>query len=237
MSPSRKKVCIVIPAYNEASVIRGVVKDTVKAMKSSSYQFEVVAVDDGSSDATAAEAKAGGATIIKHLLNSGAGAATRTGLKYASANRFDIVATMDADGQHDPDDLLKVIRRVSSTDADFVIGSRLIQSNGMPWYRVLGNKGLSLVTFIIFGVNVTDSQSGLKAFSQRALSVMDYHSNNFAFCSEMLWRARQQGLSVEEVPIRAIYSDYSLAKGQRNINALNILRQMLKRRILEIFDA
>ncbi len=231
-----KRLCVIIPAYNEAAVIKSVVKSVRKELKLSSYDYEVVVIDDGSTDHTANQAKAGGAKVIPHLLNSGAGAATRTGLHYARNMKFDVAATMDADGQHDPQDLIRVADAVLKASSNLVIGSRLIQRAGMPWYRVIGNMGLSIITFMVFGVNVTDSQSGLKAFDKHGLSAIDYHSNNFAFCSEMLWRAKQKNLLISEVPIRAIYSKYSLAKGQKNINALNILKHMVKRRVIEILN-
>ncbi|TAH32928.1 glycosyltransferase family 2 protein [Candidatus Saccharibacteria bacterium] len=233
---SAKKVCIVIPAYNEGSVIRSVVSDITKKLQNEDLQFEVVVIDDGSRDNTADEARKGGATVIRHILNSGAGAATATGLSYAHQNNFDIAATMDADGQHSSADVVKGIKTIEEKGADLLIGSRLINSKGMSRVKVLGNRGLSFITYILFGIDVTDSQSGLRIFSQKALSGLRWKTSGYEFCSEMLWRAKQLGLKVDEYSIEAIYTDYSKGKGQNNWNAIIIIKSLLRRRIVEMFE-
>lgn len=231
---SRKRVCIVIPAYNEGSVIRSVVASTKNAFAKSAHDITVVVVDDGSKDSTAIEAKEGGAVIIRHILNSGAGSATATGLSYAEQNGYDAAATMDADGQHMPSDVEKGINKILESDTDLLIGSRLIDSKGMSRVKILGNRGLSFVTYILFGINSTDSQSGLRIFSRRALEELRWKTSGYEFCSEMLWRAKQQNMKIGEYSIKAIYTEYSKSKGQNNWNAVNIIKSLLKRRIMEI---
>lgn len=222
---------IVVPAYNEARVIAGVLRALPKSIVG--HKTKIIVVNDGSRDETATQAASvPGVTVISHLLNSGAGAATRTGLQYAQQIGCQIVATIDADGQHRPEDLESVVRAALQDKADLIIGSRLINPEGMVRHRLIGNIGLSLFTFLIFGAWVTDSQSGLKAFNARALKKIDFHSNDYAFCSEIIWRAKQQHLRIAEVPIKAIYTEYSLGKGQSKLNGINMLRQMLKRRIM-----
>jgi glycosyltransferase involved in cell wall biosynthesis len=236
---SNKSIGIVLPAYNEGEVIGSVIADIPSSIDINNIKCEVrvVVVNDGSSDNTAQEVKKFKKVyLINHILNSGAGAATRTGLHFAYDQGCDYVVTMDSDGQHAIEDVKKLIDTILKGDADFVIGSRLINSEGMPWYRVLGNKGLSLFTFLMFGVFVTDSQSGLKALNRKAISQINFHSNNFAFCSEMLWHAKKAKLKIKEVPIKAIYSDYSLAKGQTNWDVVHIIRQMVRQRIAGFFN-
>lgn len=233
---SQPKVCIVIPAYNEGLVIKDVVSDIARKLHNEKISFEVVVIDDGSRDNTADQARKGGATVIPHILNSGAGAATATGLSYANQNNFDIAATMDADGQHNSDDVVNGIKKIQKTGADLLIGSRLINSRGMSRVKVLGNKGLSFITYILFGIDVTDSQSGLRIFSKNALSRLRWKTSGYEFCSEMLWRAKQLGLRVEEYSIEAIYTEYSKGKGQNNWNAIIIVKSLLKRRITEMFE-
>lgn len=228
------RICIVIPTYNEATVIGQVVSGVVKALKSSRYSGEVVIVNDGSKDESGAIARKHGAIVIDHILNSGAGGATATGLSYAQQHGFDIAATMDADGQHDIKDVFKGIDEITRRGDDLLIGSRLIDSVGMSKVKVLGNKGLSALTYILFGINSTDSQSGLRIFSRRALEQLRWRTSGYEFCSEMLWRAKQQGLRISEYPIKAIYTDYSKAKGQNNWNGINIVKSLLKRRISEL---
>ncbi len=233
----KQSVAFIIPAYNEATVIQGVIKDLIKSAKKESFNFEVVVIDDGSKDATLNEAKKGGATVIRHILNSGSGGATATGLSYAQQNDFFIAATLDADGQHKASDVINGVNLLlnNKSTADLLIGSRLIDSSGMSRVKILGNKGLSFITKLIFGVSVTDSQSGLRIYSRNALDNLKWKTSGFEFCSEMLWRADQLNLKIEEYPIEAIYSDYSKGKGQNNWNAFNIVKSLIKRRFVEVF--
>jgi len=228
------RVCIVIPAFNESSVIGDVISDVIKTFQSSPHQIEVVIVNDGSKDDTAQVASRHGATVINHILNSGAGGATATGLSYAQQNNFDIACTMDADGQHASKDVLKGVNQLIRRRADLLIGSRLINNQGMSKVKIIGNKGLSFITYLLFGINSTDSQSGLRIFSRKALEQLRWKTSGYEFCSEMLWRANQLHLAIDEYPIQAIYTEYSKSKGQNNWNAINIVKSLLKRRIAEL---
>lgn len=236
MSNSKPHVCVVIPAYKEAAVLYDVLSHTKKALaKDKKHTYEIVVVNDGSPDNTSAEANRAKVTVIDHILNSGAGGATATGLSYAQQQGFDAAATMDADGQHAPEDVIRGVDLLLSSDTDLLIGSRLVDSEGMSRVKVLGNKGLSAITYLLFGINSTDSQSGLRIFSRRALSQLEWKARGYEFCSEMLWRAGQLNLTIDEYPIQAIYTEYSKGKGQSNWNALNIVRTLLSRRLSEIF--
>ena len=230
------RIAIVIPAYNEGLVVREVVTATKAVFAKGKYPVDIVVVDDGSKDNTASEAKAGGAIVINHILNSGVGAATATGLSYAYQNGYSTAVTMDADGQHKPEDVLAGIKQQEKTATDLLIGSRLIDKRGMSKVKILGNKGLSFITFTLFGINVTDSQSGLRVFSKQALESLRWKTSGYEFCSEMLWRAKQTNLSVGEYPITAVYTDYSKAKGQNNWNGVNILKSLIRQRIVEMFE-
>ena len=233
-----KKVLVVIPAFNEATVIADVVKNAQKEFnKYKSAKIDILVVNDKSTDTTAFEAKKAGAKVISHILNTGAGGATLTGLSYAKQNNYDIVATMDADGQHLPKDVLNGIKQINEEqNADLLIGSRLINSAGMSKTKILGNKGLSTITQMLFGINVTDSQSGLRIYSKNALNNLGWKSSGYEFCSEMIWRAKQANMKVAEYPIEAVYTDYSRSKGQNNWNAINIVKQLVKQRLTEILE-
>ncbi|HSX14771.1 MAG TPA: glycosyltransferase family 2 protein [Candidatus Saccharimonadales bacterium] len=228
------RVAFVIPAYNEDKVIGDVVKGLAEALAEQTYESSIVVVDDGSKDATAKVAEQAGAIVIRHILNTGSGGATATGLSYAQQQGFDIATTLDADGQHIPKDVLRGVELIQQNQADLLIGSRLIDASGMSNVKVLGNRGLSALTLVLFGVKVTDSQSGLRVFSNRALNELRWRTSGFEFCSEMLWRAKQSGLVIEEYPIKAIYTEYSLSKGQSNWNSLHIVKSLVQRRILEL---
>ena len=232
-----KRVCVVVPAYNEATVIADVIRSAKQVFaKAKGFSIDIVVVNDGSKDNTSEEALKGGATVIDHVLNSGAGGATLTGLAYARHNDYDIAATMDADGQHAPEDVLNGIKQLDRDDSGLLIGSRLINSEGMSKTKVLGNKGLSFITKLLFGINVTDSQSGLRIYSRNAIENLDWKTTGYEFCSEMIWRARQLNLSIAEYPIEAIYTDYSMSKGQNNWNAINIVKRLFKQRFVEFFE-
>jgi len=230
------RVCFIIPAWNEAGAISGVVKDLKNRAHSEDFDLEIVVVDDGSKDDTARRAASAGAKVIRHILNTGAGGATATGLSYAQQNGFDLAATLDADGQHNTEDVITGIKLMLKSGGDLIIGSRLINSDGMSKIKILGNKGLSIVTQLLFRVSVTDSQSGLRIYSRKALDELRWKTSGYEFCSEMIWRAKQLHLEIKEYPIQAIYTDYSLAKGQNNWNAVNILKSLIRRRIVEIFE-
>ena len=233
-----KKVVVIIPAFNEATVIADVVKNAQKEFnKYKSAKIDILVIDDKSSDATASEAKKSDAKVISHILNTGAGGATLTGLGYARQNNYDIVATMDADGQHSAKDVLAGIKKMlGEENIDLLIGSRLINSDGMSKTKVIGNKGLSTLTHLLFGIDVTDSQSGLRIYSKEALNNLEWKSSGYEFFSEMIWRAKQSNMKISEYPIKAIYTDYSRSKGQNNWNAINIVKQLTKQRIVEILE-
>lgn len=233
---NKPSVCIIIPAYNEAPVLEGVIKDLQKILQKERLAYQIVVINDASSDNTSAVAKRTGVTVIDHILNSGAGGATATGLQFARKYNFDIAVTVDADGQHLAKDVAKGIKEIHHKDVDLLIGSRLIDTTGMSRMKVLGNRGLSIVTHLFFGVNVTDSQSGLRVFSKGALDKIYWKSNGYEFCSEMLWRAKQQHLKIAEYPIQAVYTDYSKSKGQSNWNAINIVKSLLRSRLIEVFE-
>lgn len=229
------KVAIIIPAYNESSVLGDVIVSVRNALRNSAYKADIIVVNDGSRDNTSQVARDGGAIVIDHILNSGAGSATATGLDYASQNNYDIAATMDADGQHLPVDVVTGLDQHMQNKADLLIGSRLMDADGMSSVKIIGNRGLSFITLILFGIRSTDSQSGLRIFSRHALETLRWRTSGYEFCSEMLWRAKQIGLNVDEYPIKAVYTEYSSGKGQNNWNGVNIVKSLLKRRIAELF--
>ena len=165
----KKRLCVIIPAYNEAKVLRSITKESIGIFNSSAYSIDVVVVNDGSKDITSSEGRKGGAIVIDHILNTGAGGATATGLSYANQSKYDAAATMDADGQHSAEDVLRGFDILFSSDIDLLIGSRLIDSHGMSRVKILGNRGLSFITQILFSIKTTDPQSGLRNFCSSTL--------------------------------------------------------------------
>lgn len=232
---SKKLIAIIIPAYNEAKAVGVVVKNIRKTFSNTDFDAHTIVIDDGSTDKTAKIAQKAGAKVISHIYNTGQGGAFATGLAYAKQGGYDLAATLDGDGQHDPKDVLRGIQGISKVGADLLIGSRLIEPRGMTKIKQLGNRGLTYITYTFFGVRVTDSQSGLRVFSNKAIENLRWRGTGYEVCSEMLWRAKQQGLKIDEFPIKAIYTDYSKSKGQNNWNAINIVKNLLLHRVMETF--
>jgi glycosyltransferase involved in cell wall biosynthesis len=198
--PATKTIVAVIPAYNEARAISQVV------LAMNHYVNTVLVVDDGSSDATAEMAAAAGAVVIKHDHNQGKGAAMRTGFREARKFNPDAVVTLDADGQHLPEETARVIAPVLSGRADLVVGSRYLKpTSQVPYHRVCGHYLFKLLINQFSGVSLTDTQSGFRAFSPKALQAVSFQSNGFAVESEMQFQAYKFHLKVTEAPITVRY--------------------------------
>lgn len=222
------KAVIVLPAYNEASVIRQVIANLPKKLNGIS-NLEYVVINDGSTDQTGAIAKKEGIKILSHIINRGLGAAIKTGIDYAKSQDVDLFVTFDSDGQHNPRDIQKVINPILQEKADLVIGTRFKNKQKVPLDRLIINKLANLATLLFFGVLTTDSQSGLRAFSKKAIKHIDFKADKMDFSSEILLEAKRHNLKVIEVPIDLIYTPYSREKGQKNMNALSIFAKFLVR--------
>lgn len=220
------KAAIIVPAFNEEATIKMVI-DELKKQKIWGLKKEIVVINDGSVDSTAKIAHRENATVISHVINRGLGAALSTGLKYVKKNKFDIAITFDADGQHKAKDLERLIKPILKNKADIVIGARQFNKEGMPIDRKIINTFANIITYILFNVLVSDSQSGLRAFSNKAIQLIEIRTNRMEVSSELLRQAKVKKLKVKEIPISAIYTNYSKIKGQKNINAINILMKML----------
>jgi glycosyltransferase involved in cell wall biosynthesis len=226
---------LIVPAFNEGRVIAATLAN-LPAHFAGVDDVTVIVVDDGSEDDTAAAVLRSGdprVVLLRHAINRGLGGALGTGLEYARRHGADFVITYDADGQHAPEDIETVLQPLVAGAADAVIGSRLINPTGMPWYRVFGNWGLNLFTYVVFGMWTTDSQSGMRGFSRAALSQIEIRMDRMEVSSEFIKEIRRCRLRYKEVPIRAIYSEYSLAKGQSNWNGFNILIRLVLHRLME----
>lgn len=222
-----KIVAVVLPAHNEAAVIGSVLSHVPSRIDS--FNVISIVVDDGSKDDTAEVARRHGAYVLRHLTNLGVGAATVTGLRAAQSLGSHVVITMDADGQHDPAEIESLVRCLIDEHLDVVIGSRLLNPSGMPPSRFAANLLLNAVTFIVYGKIVSDSQSGFKAFSRRALDLMDLSSSGYEICSEMVGEMYRKNLSYKSLPVKAVYTKYSQAKGQHFLNGINIILGLLMR--------
>jgi glycosyltransferase involved in cell wall biosynthesis len=222
-----KTVAVVMPAHNEAAVIGSVLARIPSRIES--FDVVSVVVDDGSTDSTADVARRQGAYVVRHLTNLGVGAATVTGLRAARALNPDVIVTMDADGQHDPQEIEALVQCLINGSFDVVIGSRLLNPAGMPPTRIAANLLLNAITYLVYRKIVSDSQSGFKAFSRHALEVMDLSSPGYEICSEMVGEMYRKNLRYKSLPVKAVYTEYSKAKGQPFLNGVNIILGLLVR--------
>jgi len=188
-----------IAAYNEASYVGSIVLQTRQ------YVDEVIVVDDGSTDNTAKVAKLAGATVIRHDENRGKGAAIQSILAEAKKRNPDVLVLLDADSQHNPNEIPTIIKPVSQ-GFDLVIGSREAQKDKTPRYRRIGQKVIFRSSRLASKANVADSESGFRALSPKAINELDLKAHGFAIESEMITHAADKNLKITEVPISNIYT-------------------------------
>ena len=192
------KSIAIIPAYNEELAISAIIKMSLK------FVDYVLVVDDGSTDRTSQIAKDAGARVIKHYNNLGKGVSLKDA--FAEVRGYDIVVTIDGDGQHNPNEMPVLMRPIREGRADLVNGSRYLKgSDDAPAYRRAGLKVLDIATNITSGTHVTDSQSGFRAFSGKTIQCFRFRDTGFGIESEMLADAAENNLRILEVPITVRY--------------------------------
>lgn len=220
-------VWVVIAAYNEGSVIGDVVVNTATVFAN------IVVVDDGSDDSTAEFALAAGATVIQHPINLGQGAALQTGIDFANQQGASTIITFDADGQHRVEDAKKMVDFLAEKNLDIVCGSRFlnVRSETLPLNRKILLKAAALFTRLTTGIPVTDAHNGLRVMSRKAAKNIRITQNRMAHASEIIAQVHQKNLLFAEFPVEIIYSPYSLSKGQKLSNSINILLDLFFARI------
>lgn len=219
-------IWVILPAYNEENVIEDVLNELFNR------GFKLVVIDDGSTDRTNEVAQAvmdehpGRGYLYRHPINRGLGATIKTGIEACLELGADIMVTFDADGQHNPDDILPVCQHIIDGRADVVIGMR--NFDDMPWVKNVSNQLMNLVTWIFYGSKVNDSQSGLRAFNRNAAITLDIESREYDISSEIIREIKHKELKMEEVPIETIYTEYALSKGTNLKVGVKILIRMIR---------
>jgi glycosyltransferase involved in cell wall biosynthesis len=213
---------VVVPAHCEAKVIA----DTVAALLT---RFpDVIVVDDNSQDDTAALASRAGATVLRHPVNLGQGAALQTGIAYALDRGAAYIATFDADGQHRPADLQAMFSVLLKERVDIVLGSRFLgECEQIPLSRLVFLKAAILFSQATTGLRLSDTHNGLRVMTADAARRLDIRQNRMAHASEILEAVARCRLSYREVPVTIRYSDYSLGKGQKLTGTVNILVDLM----------
>jgi glycosyltransferase involved in cell wall biosynthesis len=202
---SSVKTIIGMPAYNEERTITGVI------LQAKEYADKVIVVNDGSPDNTSKLAKLAGAEVIEHESNKGYGAAIRTILAEAVKQNADILVIIDADAQHNPNEIPLLINGILE-GADLVIGSRKMQRDSTPGYRWMGQKILARFTNIAARQNLSDTESGFRAYSKKAITGLKLNESGMAVSAEIISEASRIGLKITEVPITVSYDNVKSSK-------------------------
>jgi len=196
LSNMRSKVVAVIPALNEEKTIENVVRGASK------YVDRVIIVDDASSDNTAELARRSGATVLELPERRRVGAVIKAGLEYAKSLNPDIVVTLDADGQHNPEDVPRLIQAVMDGRGEWALGSRFAHTKRRPGnLKTLGNFLFSHLVTLLTRQKITDTMCGFRALSREALFNLDLKFE-YAYCLEMTLILCLEGYRVVEVPIQ-----------------------------------
>lgn len=219
---------VIIPVYNEAKVLGGVI-ETLQPTFSN-----IVCVDDGSSDNSAAVAEKAGAVLVQHPVNLGAGGATQTGVEYALLNPdIEYFVTFDADGQHHVEDAIKMLEYIEKNKVDIVFGSRFLHESEVKNMSAPKRALLKLAkVFSRFdtGINLTDPHIGLRVFNRKFAENLKLTMSDFSHASELVSRVKDGGYRYAELPVTVTYTDYTKAKGQPMLNSVNILFDLILHR-------
>lgn len=212
-------VCVVVPMFNEAERVGEVVRDLHRSFS------RVVCVDDGSVDDSARAAAEAGATVVRHPVNLGQGAALQTGFTFALTDPgVKFVITFDSDGQHRREDAEAMLETARRDGVDVVLGSRFLGAADVeiPRLRRLVLRSATRFTRATTGLDLTDTHNGLRVLSRGAVESMDLTLNGMAHASQLLAHVARSGLTYVEAPVTIDYTRYARGRGQPNTNALNI---------------
>ena len=212
-------IAIVVPFYNEKKHIKEVVSGLL------SYNLPIILVDDGSKDNYELKIRNPKVTLLKHRINLGKGAAMKTGADFAFGGGTDAVIFMDGDNQHKPEDVKKFIEILETNKYDAVFGARNFNYS-VPLVRYMGNKVVSLLLRVLFGIYVSDVLCGFKALTKKAYKLIYWESAGYGVETEMIARFGKHKLTYKEVPIEAIYHDK--VKGVTVLDAFGIMGQIVK---------
>ncbi len=211
-----KNIWAIIPGYNEARHIGDVISEVKK------YCKNIVVVDDGSKDKTYEIASSKGVTVLRHVINLGKGAALRTGCDYALERGADILIAIDSDGQHEPKEITGFLKKLEGKD--IVFGYREF-SKHMPFIFRFGNRSINLITKLLYGIDLQDTQCGYRAFRSSAYKKIRWDSSDYAMESEMIANAGKHKLRHAEHKIRTIYANRY--KGTTVMDGIKIVINMV----------
>ena len=217
------ETCCVIPMYNEQEVIAEVIHG-LKAV----FQ-NILCVDDGSTDESVSRAREAGATVICHAVNIGQGAAIATGFIWIQTKtNFSRIVTFDADGQHLPEDAMRLVEELANKELDVVFASRFLDDQSqVPFLKRLILRGVANVTKALTDVELSDAHNGLRALTVDASRKIQLTQNGMAHATQFVSLVLQGGLKYSELPVTILYTPYSRSKGQSILNSVNIVLDLI----------
>ena len=223
MNAPNSDACLVVPVYNEGPVVADVLREALTVFPN------IVAVDDGSTDDSAAQVATTGALLVRHPVNLGQGAALQTGIETALLlPHVRYFVTFDSDGQHDTADADAMVARLRADEADVVLGSRFLDGRTKPGLlKRIVLRGAVWLTNAQSGVKLTDAHNGLRALNRTAAGQLHLRQNGMAHASEIIEQLGRSRLRWAEHPVHIRYTEYSMAKGQSVLNAVNILTDLI----------
>jgi len=202
---SKPKVIAAIPCFNTKRSIKDIVSRARK------HVDQVIAIDDGSHDGTVGAARAAGAVVISHGQNRGYGKAIKSCFEAARANAADVLVTLDGDGQHNPDEIPKLLAPILRGEADLIIGSRFLNNEvNIPRYRKFGIRVITFLFNLVSRTNVSDAQSGFRAYSRKIFETFPLSEKGMSVSIETLEKARGKAAIIKEVPISCLYTPSTL---------------------------
>jgi glycosyltransferase involved in cell wall biosynthesis len=212
-------VWLIVPVFNEAAVIGDVVREALATFPN------IVCVDDGSRDASADRIRTSGAHLVRHPMNLGQGGALQTGIEYArSRPGAAYFVTFDADGQHQVDDVVRMVERLRTEPLDIVVGTRFHgDTSHIPLVKRIVLRTIVVLSPRSRRLGLTDAHNGLRAFNRTVADQMDLKVSGMGHASEIVEMMDTRHWRHAEEPVTIRYTDYSMAKGQSLINGVNIL--------------
>ncbi len=217
------ETCCVIPMYNEQEVIAEVIYGLKAIFKN------ILCVDDGSTDGSVSRAREAGAIVIRHAVNIGQGAAIATGFIWIQTQtNFSRIVTFDADGQHLPEDAMRLVEELSSKKLDVVFASRFLDNQSqVPILKRIILRGVSNVTKALTDVELSDAHNGLRALTVDASRKIQLTQNGMAHATQFVSLVLQGDLKYSELPVTILYTPYSRSKGQSILNSVNIVLDLI----------
>lgn len=212
----KDNIWAVIAAYNEEKSIARIIK------RAKSFVDAVVIVDDGSIDKTNQYAEEAGAIVLKHIVNLGKGAALKTGCDFAVKKNAKLIVVLDADAQHNPDNIPRFLKKLNNYS---IVFSYRKLSSKMPFVLRFGNWFISNTVGMLYGIRLNDTQCGFRAFRAEAYKKIRWNASDYSMESEMIARAGKQNLKYVQIPIETIYSDKY--KGTTILDGIKIVLNMI----------